>query len=466
MGRKTFESLNCKPLPNRVNIVITKDPNFQIEHKGKGVIFYNEISFAIQKAKYEAMVLGLKEVWIIGGQSIYEQTMPYVDRIELTWISDKFKGATYYPSLPSVTTVNSSGTITDPATKQKYVNITYKVNKEMTDKQEECSGSTSTDLIKITIPKGTVNLRGGTEGRKHDSNKPRYSLIPTGTVNQVVQVLEYGAVKYTVPEFCDNITTGKLIKEALWQSLGLVSNVNIQNQSWLKGCVQRATEKRANTKESVGTAERLDTLCPKTFYVDLVTSQNVSQEDLKNLLLDKSIKENIVNLQSLKRKKNSEKLTEVNVQNMLHNEKETLFSLVLQNTDLMNSSILISCREDVKSAAVMNDHTLTTTIKLDSLEVCFVVNATKDLDCYKMTLQLLQAFFNISLHINQFILKEISGIDNWQRVPSARTRYYDAAMRHIDDWWNGSEVDEESNLPHLAHAICCLLFLLWFDEQE
>lgn len=254
MGRNTFESLNCKPLPNRVNIVITNDFQLKIDHASSKVIFYSSISAAIEKAKYEATVLGLKEVWIIGGQTIYEQTMTYVDRIELTWVSDKFKGDTYYPSLPSVTAVNNSGTIIDPATKQRYVYITYKVNKEMSDIRwecEKCGHWHNNGELKCSCCSKYEPVE---QGRKHDSNKPRYSLLPSGTVNQVIQVLEYGAVKYE-PE-------------------------------------------------------------------------------------------------------------------------------------------------------------------------------------------------------------------NWQHVPSARTRYYDAAMRHIDDWWNGSEVDEESSLPHLAHAICCLLFLLWFDDQE
>ena len=62
-------------------------------------------------------------------------------------------------------------------------------------------------------------------------------------------------------------------------------------------------------------------------------------------------------------------------------------------------------------------------------------------------------------------------INNWQKVPSARTRYYDAAMRHIDTWWNGELLDLDkgdqkgSHLPHLAHAICCLMFLMWFDSE-
>lgn len=56
-------------------------------------------------------------------------------------------------------------------------------------------------------------------------------------------------------------------------------------------------------------------------------------------------------------------------------------------------------------------------------------------------------------------------VDNWQRVSDSRNRYYDAAMRHIDAWWNAEKMDEESKLPHLAHAISCLLFLMWFDNK-
>lgn len=56
--------------------------------------------------------------------------------------------------------------------------------------------------------------------------------------------------------------------------------------------------------------------------------------------------------------------------------------------------------------------------------------------------------------------------DNWKHVPEARTRYYDAALRHIDAWWTGESTDIETGEPHLAHAVCCLLFLLWLDAQE
>ena len=53
--------------------------------------------------------------------------------------------------------------------------------------------------------------------------------------------------------------------------------------------------------------------------------------------------------------------------------------------------------------------------------------------------------------------------DNWQHVENARTRYFDAAQRHILAWWQGEQTDSESGKHHLAHAVCCLMFLMWFD---
>lgn len=232
MGRKTFESLNSKPLPNRVNIVITNDMPFMADHARSRVIICSSIRAAIDKAKYEASVLGLKEVWIIGGQSIYEQTMPYVDRIEKTFIHGRYYGDTFYKLPTNIEGICSSTLQIDYRSGLTYQYNSYKVIESIQSQKP----------LEETL------------GRKYDSNKPRYSLLPENTVLNVVQVLEYGAIKYEV--------------------------------------------------------------------------------------------------------------------------------------------------------------------------------------------------------------------NNWQKVPDARTRYYDAAMRHIDDWWNGSEIDEESSLPHLAHAMCCLLFLMWFDDQE
>lgn len=56
--------------------------------------------------------------------------------------------------------------------------------------------------------------------------------------------------------------------------------------------------------------------------------------------------------------------------------------------------------------------------------------------------------------------------DKWKKVDNARVRYYDAAMRHISAWWEGEQNDQETYQSHLAHAICCLMFLHWFDNNR
>lgn len=55
--------------------------------------------------------------------------------------------------------------------------------------------------------------------------------------------------------------------------------------------------------------------------------------------------------------------------------------------------------------------------------------------------------------------------DNWKHVPQATTRYYDAAMRHMDAWWQGEMDDPETGMCHLAHAMCCITFLMWLEAE-
>jgi hypothetical protein len=56
--------------------------------------------------------------------------------------------------------------------------------------------------------------------------------------------------------------------------------------------------------------------------------------------------------------------------------------------------------------------------------------------------------------------------DNWMHVPGGERRYFEAALRHITARQAGQINDEETKLPHLAHAICCLLFWLWLDNKN
>lgn len=56
--------------------------------------------------------------------------------------------------------------------------------------------------------------------------------------------------------------------------------------------------------------------------------------------------------------------------------------------------------------------------------------------------------------------------DNWQKVDNHRERYFNASQRHIMAWWQGEKNDSESGLHHLAHACCCILFLLHMEADK
>lgn len=56
--------------------------------------------------------------------------------------------------------------------------------------------------------------------------------------------------------------------------------------------------------------------------------------------------------------------------------------------------------------------------------------------------------------------------DNWMKVDNPKERYYNAMQRHITQWWEGEKYDSETGENHLAHAACCLMFLLWFENKE
>jgi hypothetical protein len=56
------------------------------------------------------------------------------------------------------------------------------------------------------------------------------------------------------------------------------------------------------------------------------------------------------------------------------------------------------------------------------------------------------------------------GRDNWQKGDF--TRYASACLRHVFARLKGEKNDPESGLPHLAHAACCILFMMWFDNNR
>jgi len=58
------------------------------------------------------------------------------------------------------------------------------------------------------------------------------------------------------------------------------------------------------------------------------------------------------------------------------------------------------------------------------------------------------------------------GAWNYKMVPEARRRYYAACLRHLTAWWEGEKTDPDTGESHLAHAICCALFLASFESGD
>lgn len=91
VGRKTFESFGGKPLPNRKNIIISRNPEYKVD--GADVVHSLQDAISICN--------GEQEVFICGGAEIYRQAIPIAHRMHLTIIHADIKGDTYFPGYDS-----------------------------------------------------------------------------------------------------------------------------------------------------------------------------------------------------------------------------------------------------------------------------------------------------------------------------------------------------------------------------
>lgn len=95
MGRKTYESLG-HPLPNRLNVVITRQPSFKSEHPS--MVIKPDLKSAIEYCQTQTSKYG-EEIFIIGGGEIFKESMSMVDVIYLTRIHQDYPGDILYPKV-------------------------------------------------------------------------------------------------------------------------------------------------------------------------------------------------------------------------------------------------------------------------------------------------------------------------------------------------------------------------------
>ena len=257
-------------------------------------------------------------------------------------------------------------------------------------------------------------------GARFNNNKLKWSLVSWKALEPLVQVLMFGASKYTKVNF-------KEVKKHLE-----VWNVTLVTE------IEKLEQKD---------------------YVEPVTKNNYLQINQK---LERQL-ENIKNIIDLKMKSvlnhmiNQGHSLEVMIQSI-----KTKEGVIITNKDMEfpQKKWISLNKRDVQF--VKEPHLLCTqtiVIPLENSEVSFVVNATMDLDSLMIISFLLLEFLNISLNIESFI---ISGDNNWKKGLKY-TETCESLQRHLNSFIEGEDNDKESKLSHVGHILCNAMFLSYMS---
>lgn len=114
LGRKTLETFpQGRPLPNRTNIIVSTKQDYQV----KDAIVVHSIDELLEELKK----YNTEDVYIIGGDSIYKQMLPYCDTAHVTKIDHAYAADTYFPNLDAM----DEWEISADSDEQVYFDLTY-----------------------------------------------------------------------------------------------------------------------------------------------------------------------------------------------------------------------------------------------------------------------------------------------------------------------------------------------------
>lgn len=99
MGRKTWESLPRRPLPGRMNVVLTRDGSYAEEKAAKGAVVCEDFAEALAIAREQAEEDGAEEVCVIGGAALFALALPKARRIYLTEVEADAEGDVRMPPI-------------------------------------------------------------------------------------------------------------------------------------------------------------------------------------------------------------------------------------------------------------------------------------------------------------------------------------------------------------------------------
>lgn len=114
LGRKTLQTFpQGQPLKNRTNIILSRDRSYKA---GDAVVAHSIEELLEELKKYDT-----EDVYIIGGESIYRQMLPYCDTAHVTKIDREYEADTYFPNLDE----DPEWEITADSDEQTYFDISY-----------------------------------------------------------------------------------------------------------------------------------------------------------------------------------------------------------------------------------------------------------------------------------------------------------------------------------------------------
>ena len=114
MGRKTLESFpGAQPLKQRLNVVITSDPEYRVAD----AVVVHSVEEALEAVKDYPK----EEVYVIGGESIYRQMLPYCEVAHVTKIDYEYAADTYFPNLDQM----EDWVLAEESDEQTYYDLTY-----------------------------------------------------------------------------------------------------------------------------------------------------------------------------------------------------------------------------------------------------------------------------------------------------------------------------------------------------
>lgn len=98
MGRKTWESLPLRPLPGRLNVVLTRDEGWGEDGQAKGALVCRTLDEAIEIAREQAQDDGVGEICVIGGAGLFEAALPRAKRLYVTEVEAEPEGDVLFPA--------------------------------------------------------------------------------------------------------------------------------------------------------------------------------------------------------------------------------------------------------------------------------------------------------------------------------------------------------------------------------